>query len=139
MIIMDACIHFNFNSLSCSLLQDFISYLHFTGSFYLILDHFSNSRGPRSNFWSKLGPVCTLSIHKTVHDICRAHSDGVFMGFGANSGHFGTYGDLHRRLGGNLGAKLACLWPSRVPKLPEIESKCMILVRLTPAGCKVVF
>ena len=61
------------------------------------------------------------------------------MGFGANSDHFGTSEDLHRRAGGILRAKLACSWPSRVPNLSEHESKDMISVRLTPVGCLVVF
>ena len=61
------------------------------------------------------------------------------MGFGANSDHFGTSEDLHRRPGGILGAKLAYFWPSKVPKLPQIGSKCIISVWLTPVGCLVVF
>ena len=67
------------------------------------------------------------------------HSDGVFMGYGANSDHSGISEDLHRGPRDILGAKLAYFWPSRVPKLPQIGSKCMISVRLTPVGCLVVF
>ena len=109
---------------------------------YLILGHFSNPRGPRNNFWCKPGPVCTLSIPKTaqcwvnVHDICRSHSDGCFR---ANSDHFGTMRTFTAALGEFLGPNWPVFWPPRVPKLPEIESKCMISVRLTPVGCLVVF
>ena len=36
--------------------------------------------------------------------------------------------------GAFLGAKLACFWPSGLPKWPKIGLTCMILVRLTPVG-----
>ena len=41
--------------------------------------------------------------------------------------------------GALLGAKLACFWPSGLPKWPKIGLACMISVRLTPLGCLVVF
>ena len=41
--------------------------------------------------------------------------------------------------GAFLGAKLACFWPSGLPKWHKIGLACMISVRLTPLGCLVVF
>ena len=134
-----------YNAVVLSLVPCLNSLTAFWRLFYLILGHFSNQRGPKSKFWSKLCPICSLFRPKTaqywvkVLDIRKAHSGGVFMGVGANSDHFGTSEDLHRRPGGILGAKLAYFWPWRVPKLPQIGSNCMISVRLTPVGCMVVF
>ena len=111
--------------------------------FYQILGHLGTPRGQKSKFWSKIGPVFTLSIPKTAQYWVKLHNiSGTHCFFWALGPILITLGHLWTFTGAKgafWGQNWPFSWPSGVPKWPKIGSTCRISFRLTPVVCLVVF